>query len=69
MKKIRIKTEPANFDFRLVDYLVDYLGRLFPECDIEVVSDCLKNTDGYAKETLFADKEIFAQTGEDIKSD
>ena len=65
MKKIRIKTESANFDFRLVDCL----GRLFPECDIEIVSDCLKNTDGYAKETLFADKEIFAQTGEDIKSD
>ena len=65
MKKIRIKTKSANFDFRLVDYL----RRLFPECDIEVVSDYSENTDAYTKETLFADKEIFAQTGEDIKSD
>ena len=65
MKKIRIKTKSANFDFRLVDYL----RRLFPECDIEVVSDYSKNTDNYTKETLFADKEIFVQAGKDIKSD
>ena len=64
MKKIRIKTKSANFDFSLVDYL----RRLFPECDIEVVSDYSENTDAYTKETLFADKEISAQAGKDMKS-